>query len=197
MAGANLYPSPYLLPASCSSLPSGCLFSLPFLLPLLDAVSRRRLAKQNHCAVEYCRRRNCRCRAEFRKFGFFCSLLTTHYSLRSRCRLAEQNYCAVQYCRRRNCTCRRNRGVEIGFSSLITHHSSLIIHHSPSAPHSSVLRGAYNPAKHHSKIAQRRAGGPQSCVFPLPSCCFLFPLLLSPVIAENLIQNCQLNQLVV
>ncbi len=29
-------------------------------------------------------------------------------------------------------------------------------------PPSSVLRGAYNPAKRHSKIAQRRAGGPQS-----------------------------------
>ena len=32
----------------------------------------------------------------------------------------------------------------------------------------SVLRGAYNPAKHHSKIAQRRAAGTQSSVLPLP-----------------------------
>ncbi len=29
-------------------------------------------------------------------------------------------------------------------------------------PQSSVLRGAYNPAKHHCKIAQRRAAGPRT-----------------------------------
>ncbi len=48
-----LPPSLYLLPAPCSSLPSFCLFSLPFLLPLMNAASGCRLAKQNHCAVEY------------------------------------------------------------------------------------------------------------------------------------------------
>jgi hypothetical protein len=32
-------------------------------------------------------------------FSVHCSLLTTHYSLRSRCRLAKQNHCALQYCR--------------------------------------------------------------------------------------------------
>jgi hypothetical protein len=31
----------------------------------------------------------------------------------------------------------------------------------------SVLSGAYNPAKRHFKIAQRRAGGPQSSVLLL------------------------------
>jgi hypothetical protein len=30
-----------------------CRFRLPFLLPLLDAASRCRLAKQNHCALQY------------------------------------------------------------------------------------------------------------------------------------------------
>ncbi len=46
---------------------------------------------------------------------------------------------------------------------------------------------AYNPAKHHSKIAQRRAGGPPSSVlrffFPLPvavsRCRFSLPLLVA------------------
>jgi len=33
----------------------------------------------------------------------------------------------------------------------------------------SPLRGAYNPAKHHSKIAQRRAVGPQSSALSPPS----------------------------
>jgi len=182
---------------------------------------------------------NCRSRAEFGKFGFFCSLFTIHHSLRSRCRLAKQNYCAVQY--------RRSIADVEGIGELKLA-SSLITHRSPSAPHPSSprkfpvrgLRGAYNaakhhskiaqrraggraynPAKHHSKIAQRRAGGPRSsrsplyCFFilvfsfnclplrPLRLCgeiwfsCFLFPLLLSPVISENLIQNCQLNQYVV
>jgi hypothetical protein len=32
---------------------SRCLFSLPFLLPHLDAASGCRLAKQNHCALQY------------------------------------------------------------------------------------------------------------------------------------------------
>jgi hypothetical protein len=48
-------------------------------------------------------------------------------------------------------------------SSLITHHSSFTFRSSP-------LSGAYNPAKHHSKIAQRRAGGPQSFPFSPPCC---------------------------
>jgi hypothetical protein len=84
-----------LLPASC--FPLLATVFLPFPLPLQDAASGCRLTKQNHRAIEYCRRRNCRRRAEFRKFGFFCSLLTTHYSLRSPCRLAKQNHCALQY----------------------------------------------------------------------------------------------------
>ncbi len=69
-----------LLPAPCFLLPATCIlpFLLPFLLPLQDAASRCRLAKQNHRAVQYCRRRDCRCRAESRKFGFFCSLFTAH-----------------------------------------------------------------------------------------------------------------------
>ena len=33
---------------------------------------------------------NRRCLVEVRKFGFFCSLFTIHYSLRSRCRLAKR-----------------------------------------------------------------------------------------------------------
>ncbi len=38
--------------------------------------------------------------------------------------------------------------------------SLFTLHSSPSlSPRHSVLRGAYNPAKHHSKIAQRRAAG--------------------------------------
>ena len=139
---------------------SVCRFSLPFLLPLLVAASRCRLAKQNHCAVQYCRRRDCRCRAEFGKFGFFCSLFTIHYSLRSRCRLAKQNNCAVQYCRRRDCRCRRNRGVEIGF---ITHHSSFIIHLPLLTPRhpGSFQSGA-------SVLPQSSVLSPQSCVFKLP-----------------------------
>ena len=284
-----LLASRFTLPAPRSSLPSFCRFSLPFLLPLLDAASRCRLTKQNHFALQY---------------------------------------------RQPNCRCRRERGVQIGFSSLITHHSSSPLHcfftlvfsfnclplrplrlrgeiwfsrfpllasrFSLLSPQSSVARttrrnttprlpsagpegrvqpgetplqdcpapgrrGAYNPAKHHSKIAQRRAGGarttrrnttprlpsagpealsPVSSPFLLPApcsplpapcslllaSCFLLlspqssvarttrrnttprlpsagpealspaprsPLLLSPVIGENLTQNCRLNQFVV
>jgi len=95
LKGGNPQPSPFTFspfhpftrspihPFTHSPLPAFCRFSLPFLLPLLNAASRRRLAKQNHCVVQYCRRRNCRCRAELGKFGFFCSLFTAHRSLRS------------------------------------------------------------------------------------------------------------------
>ncbi len=78
-----LLASRFTLPAPRSSLPSFCRFSLPFLLPLLDAASRCRLTKQNHFALQY---------------------------------------------RQPNCRCRRERGVQIGFSSLITHHSSSPLH---------------------------------------------------------------------
>jgi len=56
---------------------SVCRFSLPFLLPLLVAASRCRLAKQNHCAVQYCRRRDCRCR---RNRGVEIGFITHHSS---------------------------------------------------------------------------------------------------------------------
>ena len=118
-------PSRFPLPASRSLIPSFCLFSLPFLLPLLNAASRRRLAKQNHCALQY--RRPI---ADVEGIGELklvshCSLVTIHYSLftakpspfgkpKSLCATIPPT----------NCRCRRNPGVEIGF---ITHHSSFII----------------------------------------------------------------------
>gem|GEM_PF-1167672 len=46
-----------------------------------------------------------------------------------------------------------------------------------SPPQFSVLSGAYNPAKHHSKIAQRRAGGPQSSSVLSPQSSVLSPIL--------------------
>ena len=78
----NLLPAPEVRPSPLT-LPAFCHFSLPFLLPLLDAASRCRLADLNLFTLQYCRKRNCRCRAEFRKFGFFlftshCSLITAH-----------------------------------------------------------------------------------------------------------------------
>ena len=206
---------------------SVCRFSLPFLLPLLVAASRCRLAKQNHCAVQYCRRRDCRCRAEFGKFGFFCSLFTIHYSLRSRCRLAKQNNCELQYRRpiadlerslenlafsvhcslftihceavavwQNKITARYNIVEEgtadvegIGelklVSSLITHHSSFTFRSSPLVTPEVSSPG---PPSYLS---------PQSSVLSPVSSSFLFPLLLSTVISENLIHNCQLNQSVV
>ena len=113
------------LPASRSLIPSFCLFSLPFLLPLLNAASRRRLAKQNHCALQY--RRPI---ADVEGIGELklvshCSLVTIHYSLftakpspfgkpKSLCATIPPT----------NCRCRRNPGVEIGF---ITHHSSFFL----------------------------------------------------------------------
>ena len=207
---------------------SVCRFSLPFLLPLLVAASRCRLAKQNHCAVQYCRRRDCRCRAEFGKFGFFCSLFTIHYSLRSRCRLAKQNNCELQYRRpiadlerslenlafsvhcslftihceavavwQNKITARYNIVEEgtadvegIGelklVSSLITHHSSFFL---PAPRFTAFLFLSFR------SIAFLCALCASAVKFGFPASCFT--LLLSPVIAENLIQNCLLNQFVV
>jgi hypothetical protein len=78
-----------------------------------------------------------------------------------------------------NCRCRRNRGVEISFSLFAT--PRVAIEQRGVIFNCSLL--------------------PASC-FPLLASRFLllssrFPLLLPPVIAENLIQNCQLNQFVV
>ncbi len=79
----------FLLPASCfplhapcSSLPSFCLFSLP----LLIAVSGCRFSLPFGKTKSLCGtilKTNCRSRAEFGKFGFFCSLFTAHCSSRS------------------------------------------------------------------------------------------------------------------
>jgi hypothetical protein len=96
-----------------------CRFSLPLLVAVSIAASRRRLAKQNHCVLQYRRP------------------------------IAD---------------------VEgIGELKLVSHCSS---------------RGDRTKRSYFQLFTASR--------FTL-----LFPLLLPPVIAENLIQNCQLNQLVV
>ncbi len=56
LKGGNPEPSLFTLItllAPCSSLPSFCRFSLPFLVPLLNAASRCRLPRPYHCAVQY------------------------------------------------------------------------------------------------------------------------------------------------
>ena len=125
----HLYPH---LPAS------RCRFSLPFVLPLLVAASRPRLAGLDPFMVLYYR-----LIADVEGIGEL-KLVSYHSSF-----------------------------------SLITHHShsSLIIltHHS----HSS-----FSLIIHHSSFITHHSSLPAS----------RFTLLLSPVIAENLIPNCQLNQ---
>jgi hypothetical protein len=78
-----------------------------------------------------------------------------------------------------NCRCRRNRGVEIGFSLFTVPRVAI-------EPRGVISNCSLLPASRFLLHASR---------FTLPAPCFT--LLLSPVIAENLIQNYQLNQFVV
>ncbi len=70
-------------------------------------------------------------------------------------------------------------------SSLITHHSSFLL---PASGFTADLLLSFR------SIAFLCALCASVVKFGFPASCFLFPLLLSPVIAENLIQNCPLNQ---
>jgi hypothetical protein len=117
-------------------------FLLPFLLPLLNAASGCRLAKQNHCEVQY--RRPITDVEGIRELKLVSSLITHHSSFF----LPAPRFTAFLLL--------SSRSIAFRCPLFITHHSSFIIHCSRSCYH-----------------------------------------LLSPVIAENLIQNCQLNQSVV
>jgi hypothetical protein len=130
-------------------------FPLPFLLPLQDAASRCRLAKQNHCALQY--RRPI---ADLEGIGEL--KLTSHCSLLTAPRVAIEP-----------------RGVIFNCSLL------------PASRFTAFLLLSFR------SIAFLCALCASAVKFCFPASRFLFPLLLLPVIAENLIQNCQLNQIVV